>query len=170
MSPRRRSPARAARAILGAPERERGVADDQHDAESRRELQQLGRAHRCASAAATSISAPSERDGERRQQHRRPRSRARPRRSADQRVRDVRAQHVQRAVREVDDAGDAEDQRQTGGDEEQRRRAGKAVAGAGSEARRRGGHRASAMLRAIARCEPLLAASRTASVAPDAAA
>ena len=36
------------------------------------------------------------------------------------RVRDVRAEHVQRAVREIDDPRDAEDERQTGRDDEQR--------------------------------------------------
>src|SRR5207247_10312106 len=42
-------------------------------------------------------------------------------------VRDIGAQHVERAVREVDDARDAEDERQPRRDEEQRRRAGKTV-------------------------------------------
>ena len=43
------------------------------------------------------------------------------------RIRDVRAQHVERAVREIDDARDAENQRQTGGNQKQRRRRREAV-------------------------------------------
>ena len=54
-----------------------------------------------------------------------------------ERPREVRAQHVERAVREIDDARDAEDQRQAGGDEKQRRRPGEAV----QELREQGGGR-----------------------------
>ncbi len=45
----------------------------------------------------------------------------------DQRIRDVAAQHEQRAMREIDDARHAENQRQSGGDQEQGRGAGKSV-------------------------------------------
>ena len=43
------------------------------------------------------------------------------------RDREVGAQHVERAVREIDDARDAEHDRQSGGDDEQRGRAGQPV-------------------------------------------
>jgi hypothetical protein len=61
-------------------------------------------------------------DGEGGERYRRPEADARRKPH-----RGVHAEHVQRAVREVDDAGDAEDQRQAGGDEEERARAGEPV-------------------------------------------
>ena len=89
-------------------------------------------------SSSTSISAPTSADRQRGQQHRRPRTRTRPLpEPLDQRVGDVDAEHVERAVREVDDARDAEDQRQPGRDQEQRRRAGQPVEQLDEEARRR---------------------------------
>ena len=52
-----------------------------------------------------------------------------------ERIRAVDAEHVERPVREVDDARDAEDERQAGRDEEERRRAGEAVQELNDEAR-----------------------------------
>ena len=51
------------------------------------------------------------------------------------RIGDVGAQHVQRPMRDIDDAGDAEDQRQPGRDEEQARRAREPVEGLEEEGR-----------------------------------
>src|SRR5258708_9059818 len=45
--------------------------------------------------------------------------------SFGQRERDIGAEHVERAMREIDDARDAENDRQPRGDQKQRRRAGK---------------------------------------------
>ena len=152
MKPGARGPSRSS----GAPDRQRRVADDQHDAERRGELQELGRGVDALQQQRLDQRAE-RRDGERRDAARRPRSRAGRGRSASLSVvRDVRAQHVQRAVREVDDAGDAEDQRQAGGDEEQRRRAGEAVQelreqGGGGHASGIGRRRASAEAAILAR-------------------
>ena len=61
--------------VLGAPDRERRVAHDQHDAERRRELQQLGR--RVEPLQQQRLDQRADRgDRERRQQRRRPRSRS----------------------------------------------------------------------------------------------
>ncbi len=97
----------------------------QHQREGGQQLEQLGRA----------VDAPQQQhldqraehaDRQRRQQQRRPEAQARAQ-LVDQRVGDVDAQHVERAMREVDDAGDAEDQRQARRHQEQRRRAGQPV-------------------------------------------
>jgi len=61
-------------------------------------------------------------DGKRRQRHAQPKTQLRR-----ERHRQVHAQHEQRPVREIDDARHAEDQRQSGGDQEQRRGARQAV-------------------------------------------
>ena len=112
--------------ILGAPDEQGRVADDEHDAERGGELQQFRRGvnafqqqhlDRCADQA----------DQERREEDGAPESERAAGERRDERVGDERAQHVKGAVREVDDARDAEDQREARGDQEQRRRAGEAV-------------------------------------------
>ena len=56
-------------------------------------------------------------------------------RSPDGLVSDIDAEHVERAMREIDDARDAEDQRQPGRHHEQRGRAGQPVERLDREAR-----------------------------------
>ena len=105
--------------VLGAPDRERRVADDEHQAEGRRELQELRR--RVDPAQEQALDQRARRgDRHRRQHDAGPEAPVAPAEPLDGRPREVRAQHVQRAVREVDHAGDAEDQRQPRGHEEQR--------------------------------------------------
>ena len=113
--------ARRARAdqLLGPPDRQRGVLDHQHDGEGGEQLEQFGGA----------IDAAQDADLEQRAQHSDDKARdddgapEPERRAAEElhrRIGDVESQHVERAVREVDDARDAEDQRQAGGHHEQR--------------------------------------------------
>ncbi len=138
--------------ISRTPDRERRVADDQHDAERGRELQELW----CGVDALQQQrldQRAEHRDGERGDEHAAPEAERAASKHLDQRPREVRAQHVERAVREVDDAGDAEDQRQAGGDEEQRRRAGEA----GQELREQGGGGHASANRAAACNAPLAA-------------
>ena len=116
--------------VFGAPDRQHGVAHDQHDRERRRELQQFRRRveplqqqrfDQCADDGDDECGehhAEPERDGA---------AADGGREEVAEPVRAVRAQHVQRAMREVDDARDAEDQREAGGDQEQRRRRRQAV-------------------------------------------
>ena len=119
-------PAQARRArseeILGAPEPEREVLDDERQREGREQLEELRRV----------IDAPQDGDldqgadhthHQRRGDHPTPESRRARVELRDEAVSDVDPQHVQRAVREVHDPRDAEDQRQADGDEKQRRRA-----------------------------------------------
>jgi hypothetical protein len=103
--------------ILVAPDEERGVVDHQEDRERGEQLEQLG----CL------IDAPQQHhldqrtdggDGERRQDQAPPEAEPAADLGGDA-VGNVDAQHVERAVGDVDDAGDAEDQRQPGADEEQ---------------------------------------------------
>ena len=108
-------------AIFRAPEPQREILEEQHQRESREQLQQLGRAVDPAQEHGLDERAS-------RRDERRGRRDARP--EADrwrERHGGIHAQHVKRAVREVDDARDAEDQRQPGGDQEQRRSVGQAV-------------------------------------------
>ena len=78
----------------------------------------------------TSISHADDADQQRRQHHAAPEAeRARRPEARHQRPGDVGAQHVERAVREVHDPRDAEDDRQPRGDEEQRGRARQPVQG-----------------------------------------
>ena len=67
--------------VLGAPERERGIADDQHDAERRGELQQLGRGVDALQQQRLDQRAD-ERDGERGERARAPQKPSGPRPSA----------------------------------------------------------------------------------------
>ncbi len=112
--------------VLRAPAGERRVLHDQHDAERRQQLQQLRPAIKPAQQ--RRLEKGAERgDEERRQCHRAPVAQRRAAHALDQAVGRVRAQHHERAVREVDDARDAEDQRQSRRDQEQRRSAGETV-------------------------------------------
>ena len=113
--------------VLGSPQPERSVVDDQKDGEGRQQLEQLRRR----------INAAQQQKLDRRAQHRdtdcaQHNAAPKPERTAHrrhQRDGDVGPEHIERAVRDVDNARDAEDQRKPGGDEEQAGRRGKAVKG-----------------------------------------
>jgi hypothetical protein len=123
-------PAHGPEQVRSTPQGKRRVADDENDGERGRQLHEFGR-----------IVEPlqeqdfeqrtDQRDGECCQEEPEPERQRAAAHDAGEHVpeliRAVRAQHVQRAVREIDDARDAEDQRQAGRDEEQRRRGGQAV-------------------------------------------
>ena len=109
--------------VGGAEDGEHGIAHDEHHAECRRELKELGC---CVEALQQQYldQCADERYGECGGDDTEPERRAA---AADDRreeiactVGEVRAQHVERPVREVDDARDAEDERQARRDEEQR--------------------------------------------------
>ena len=123
----RAAQARRARSeqVFGAPDPERRVVDDQHAARRWRAAGTAPAPDRCGAAARSRSARRSPRPAAARARCR-PRSRAR-RRPWSRRCRQVDAQHVERAVGDVDDAGDAEDQRQAGADEEQAGRGGQPV-------------------------------------------
>ena len=111
--------------LLGSPDPERRILDDQHQRKRGEQLKQLGglvdapqqqhfgqRAQRAAH--------------QRCQQQRGPETDVR-RKQVHAGIGDERAQHVERAMRKVDAARDTKDQRQPDGYQEQRRGAGKAV-------------------------------------------
>src|SRR6185437_2241910 len=106
--------------VLGAPDLERDILDDEDDAEGGKKLEQLGRRVEAAQQQ-TLDDETDEGDDERRRDQPCPKAQRRMRQRAGQRVGDERAQHVKRAMREIDDARDAEDERQAGSDEKQRR-------------------------------------------------
>ena len=112
--------------VLGAPDREHRVAHDQHDAERRRQLQQLGRVVQALQQQALDQRAE-KRDDDRGGEDAGREAGEAVAEALAERPREVCAEHEQRAVREVDDARDAEDQRQAGGNQEQRRRGREAV-------------------------------------------
>ena len=111
--------------VVRAPDEGHGVGHHEHEREGEQELVELGRPvhapqqrhlEQAARRAPTASAASSARHVE---------GRAPPSGSdGDERVRQVRRQHVERAVGEVDDARDAEDQREAGRDEEQEHRVG----------------------------------------------
>ena len=107
--------------VFRAPGPERGVLDHQHQREGREQLVQLGRGIEAAQHQHLDHRAE-QRDRERGEQHRAPEAERPGREPAGERDRRVEPEHVERAVREVDDARDAEDQRQAAADQEQRRR------------------------------------------------
>jgi hypothetical protein len=107
--------------VFGSPGPQREVLDHQHEGECREELQQLRRAID-PSQQQELYENPEEPDKKCRQRHARPEPDLRREPHGE-----VHPEHVQRAVGEVDDAADAEDERQPGGDEEQRARAGEPV-------------------------------------------
>ena len=137
--------------VLGAERGEDRVAHDEHDGEGGGELQELGRGIQALQQQPLDQRAD-ERHGKRGQQHARPeRQRAAAEDAGDEvaeRVGAIRAEHVQRAVREVHDARHAEDEREPGRDQEQRGGAGQAVQELqqeGGERHARGGHGAAAL-------------------------
>ena len=133
--------ARRARAeqILGSPQGECYILDDEHDAERGDQLQQFG----CAveSAKQQPLDQCADDADQRGSGHDRdPVSHRATFESTDERVADIRAQHHQRPVREVDDARHAEDQRQACRHHEKRRGAGHPIEnlrGKGGERHRR---------------------------------
>ena len=102
--------------VFRSPQPERGVVDDQHQREGGEQLEQFGRA----------INPPQQHDLDQRADDaddKRGGDDAAPEaeRAADmggEGIGDVGPQHIEGPVRDIDDAGDAEDQRQAGGDEE----------------------------------------------------
>ena len=112
---------RRSRFIVGAPEVPHGIGYDQHEGESQQELVQLG----CA------IHAPEQEhldesaqrgDDAGRQDHRRVECRRAQGQRRGERVGQVRGEHVEGAVGEIDDARDAEDEREARRDEEEEHR------------------------------------------------
>ena len=125
--------------VLGAPGEQRDVLDHQHDGEGREQLEQFGRLVDAAQHQHLDQHAD-QADRERRQHDRAPEAEGRAAQRLDQAVGAVEAQHVERAVREVDDPRHAEDQRQAGRHQEQRRRGGQPVQELDDDARRRSRH------------------------------
>jgi hypothetical protein len=127
--------------VLRAPDRERDVLDHQHYPEGGEELEQLRGL----------VDVPEDDDLDRDAQEPDPESGegdAAPEaqgvgraESVDERPGEVGAQHVEGAVREVHDPGDAEDDRQAGRDQEQGRGRGEAVQGLGEDEVDHGGAR-----------------------------
>jgi hypothetical protein len=106
-----------AQQVLRPPQPQHRVADHQHEREGGEQLKQFRRA----------VDAPQQHDldcgaDEPDQDRRRDNAAPEPEPARDARRdgrRDVGAQHVKRAMGDVDDAGDAEDERQSGGDQKQ---------------------------------------------------
>ena len=113
--------------ILRPPEPEGEIVEDEEDGERRQELEQLGRPVEAAQHAhldrGTQQPDPDGRHDEATPEAEPPAHRR------GQRPRPVEAEHVERAVGEIDDAGDAKDEREPRRDEEQRRGLGKPVEG-----------------------------------------
>ena len=103
--------------ILGAPQPERGVTDDQHQRKGGEQLEQLGRA--VDSAQQHDFDHRADEADRKRGQHDAAPETDRTADMGRQRIRDVEPQHIEGPVREIDDAGDAENQRQSGGEQEQ---------------------------------------------------
>ena len=111
--------------VLVAPDPERGVVDHQQDREGGEQLEQFRSLVDAAQQRDLDQSADRG-DEHRSQQQAAPEAQT----SADlgrNAVGDVDAQHVKRAVGDIDDARDAEDERQAGADEEQPGRGGQPV-------------------------------------------
>ena len=112
---------RGAEQVLCAPHEEGEVLDDEDDAEGRDELVELrGLVHPAQDQQLDDH--PDDPDGHPREEHRHPEA-DRAAEELDEGVRDVRPQHVERAVREIDDPGHPEDDGKPRGDQEQGRRA-----------------------------------------------
>ncbi len=117
MAPRQARRARAEQ-VLRPPDPQRRVVDDEHQREGGEQLEQFRRA----------IDPPQQQDLDRRADQRRPAMRSatmppqKPSGAADlggDGVGDIGPEHIEGPVRDIDDAGDAEDQRQPGRHEEQ---------------------------------------------------
>ena len=135
-----------AQQLLRPPQAQHQVLEDQGQRKGGQQLKQLGRV----------IDAPQQQHlhqrpdqphRHRRQQQRRPEPDD-PAQPLHQGVGDVDAHHVERTMRKVDDARDAEDQRQAGGHHEQGRRAGQAVEQLDEKAGEAHGQKGSGGLRA----------------------
>ena len=111
--------------VFRAPDPEHGVVDHQQQRERREQLEQLRRT--IDASQQDDLDCPADQpDHDRGGDDAAPE--AEPAADLQREARrDVRAQHVQRAVGDVDDAGDAEDQRQADGDEEQPGRGGEPI-------------------------------------------
>ena len=111
-----------------APDDHHQLAHDQHHAEGREQLEQFGRLVDPAQQQNLDQGADAGDHGCR-QQEREPEAQRRSGAAepAGQADRQIGAQHVERAVGEVHDPGDAEDDREPGRDQEQGRRAGQTV-------------------------------------------
>ena len=119
--------ARCARAedVVGTPGPQGGIADDQHERERGQQLVELGRAVEAAQDRHLDHGAE-RRHRQRGDQHAgpEPECTGQAGERGGERDRRVQAQHEERAVREIDDARHAEDERETARDEEQCRRGG----------------------------------------------
>ena len=108
--------------VLRAPAPERQVLDHQDDAEGGDQLEELGRAVDAAEDEDLDERADDAHDqcrAEQRQPERAVAAAEPVAEEADEGQAEIGAQHVERAVREIDHARDAEDQRQAGRDQEQ---------------------------------------------------
>ena len=104
--------------IARPPDQQHEILDDERDAEGREQLKQFRRVVDAAQQQHFDERADRG-DDERGERDRAPEAddAAQP---VGQRVPDIGAQHVEGAMREIDDAGDAENDREAGGDEKQR--------------------------------------------------
>ena len=107
--------------VVRAPDEGHGVGHHEHEGEGEQELVQLGRPVHAPQQRHLE-QPPREGHGQRREQRAHVEGRRPQRQYVDEGVRRVRRQHVEGAVGEVDDAGDAEDQRQPRRDEKQEHR------------------------------------------------
>ena len=107
--------------VLGAPDEHDDIRQDQHQRERQEQLVQLGRAVH-APEQSDLDGEPDRADGESRDEDRDVERGGAERQDGGQRHREIRGEHVERAVREVHDARDAEDERQAGRDEEEHHR------------------------------------------------
>ena len=111
--------------VLRAPQPQRRVVDDEHEREGREQLEQFG--HMIDAAQQQHLDHRADRgDAERRENDAAPIAEPAADRRRD-RVGEIDAEHVERAVGHVDDPRHAEDQRQAGADKEQPGGAGEAV-------------------------------------------
>ena len=113
--------------IFRAPKVERGVVDDQYQREGGKQLEQFGRAVNSSQEHDLDQRADAADDDGGRND-----TAPEAERAGDlggEGIGDIGPQHIEGPVRDIDDAGDAEDQRQAGGDEEQAGGAGESVEG-----------------------------------------
>ncbi len=105
--------------IVRPPDQQHEILDDQRDAEGREQLEQFRRVIDAAQQQHFDQRADRGDDRARRATIAAPEAEgaAEP---VGQRVADIGAEHVEGAMREIDDAGDAENDRQAGGDQKQR--------------------------------------------------
>ena len=110
--------------LVGPPDNQHQILDHQRDAEGREQLEQLRLV--VDATQQRHLDERAERgDGEASHERRRPEA-DRAARALDAAVGDISAEHIEGAVREIDDARHAENDRQSAGDEKQRAGAGEA--------------------------------------------